>query len=163
MPACPSKACCPSSGRHLALVDLEADRVLERAAGAAPADRDHGEDVDERRAVLAEVDDLELDLGVGLDGAVHLAHGLGVYLLAARRAGLHVMAPGGLEEAAVAPEDLAQAVARQRAEGVRGVDDGRVGLLEVAYEEGARVVDVADFDCRVGPRCYPGLDRGTKV
>lgn len=108
---------------------------------------DHGEDVDEGGAVLAEVEDLELDLVVGLDGAAHGAHGVLVDVLAGRLAA--DLASRGLQEAAVLAHDLLVGVARQQAEGLGGVDDGRVGLLEVAEQQGDGAVDGAELDLGV--------------
>ena len=63
----------------------------------------------------------------------------------AAHAGLH-NAVGGLQEAAVAAEDLGAAVAGEVLEGLRAVEDGHVRGGGVAEEEGAGGVDGAEGD-----------------
>jgi hypothetical protein len=133
--------------------NLEADGVP--VVLAVPEDGDHGEEVGEAAAILAEVGEFHLHLGVVPHGMAHLAHCLVVDELAA---GLWLdLATGGLKEAAVLAHDLGLRIAREHDEGVRGVDDGRVGLLEVAKQQGDGAVDGSKLDLWVGSGGYPQL------
>lgn len=133
---------------------LESDRVA--VVCGVPAHRNHGEDVDEGSAVPLEVDDLELNLIVGLNSLSHLLHCVLVHMLT-RRLWAN-LASRGLEETTILAHNFLVGVASKQAEMLRSIDDGGVRLFEIAKKKGDGAVDGAESDLRVGPASNAKLD-----
>lgn len=127
-------------------LDLEADHVA--VVGALGRDGDDAQRIREALPVLLVVGDLKLQLRPRLNSLPHLVDGDLVGALD-RIGRVPLLAVGDLEEATVTADDFAHGVAGHVAERVGGVDDGTVGLLEIAHDEGDGAVDGAELDDRV--------------
>lgn len=134
-----------SSRDFLVSGTLKSHRVVE--VGTVPANRNHGEDVHKGRAVLPEIGNLELQLDVPVDALAHASQQVAIDVSSRRARG--DIAARGLQEATVAAENFVMRIARKLIEGLRGIDDRLIRLLQIAEDEGTRRVDSPNMDKRV--------------
>lgn len=118
---------------------MEADRVS--IIGAIPSDGNHGEDISEAGAVLAEVWYFQLNLVVGVDRSAHVLNQVLGHMLARRSLINGAVVGRRLEKAAVAANHLLARVACQLEERIRCIHDGRVRKRKIAKDHGTRRVN----------------------